>query len=61
MEYKIKELKNYNVTTQLRSGKWVFARPMEWSGIIKYKYRIKEAIKVLFGKVDTVIWDKQSR
>ena len=59
MEYKIDELLNRGRNSTMIDGKWVEARPMEYQGIGKWKYRIKEAVLVLTGKADIMTWHKQ--
>lgn len=46
------------ITTNI-NGRWVLCRPEEWRGWYKWILRAKEAILVLKGKVDTIVWYKQ--
>lgn len=42
-----------------KDNTWVLIRPTGYQGIIRWKYRIKDAISVLRGKADIITWYKQ--
>ncbi len=58
---KLKEQFNGWPTTENEVKHWEMARPMEWQGLPKYYYRIKESWLVLKGEADILVWGRQKR
>lgn len=55
MKYKLKDLIEYNTSTELKSGEWVPARSCNSRQQGKWS-RFKEAIAVFKGQADTFTW-----
>lgn len=47
------QFKNWDATACI-NDKWVFARPIRFSGLYGLRCRIKDAYQVLIGKADAV-------
>lgn len=55
--FNIQELVEHVETTQQEiRGRWYPVRPLQLTGLVGLKLRIKGAIQVLLGKADTVEW-----
>jgi len=54
-QYMADEIKNWDVSTEVRPGMWVCARPLSLSGR-GIRRRVKAAWAVFLGRADVLLW-----